>query len=82
MLYCYKEVCDEFQNRLVIRTGRPTNDLKTAKKQLARQEIGEIRDQFHRVLAVKIGPETKWVSDLLPQICKLDSAQYSTKPTS
>lgn len=65
MFYCYKEIQDEFGNRLNIRTGRPTNDRKTAERQLAHLENGEVRNESHITLAVKRGAETKWVQDLL-----------------
>lgn len=70
MFYCYKEVRDEFQNRLVIRVCQPTSSLQRAKSQLARQEIGEIRDEHHRLLAIKVGPDTRWVKDILSSEAK------------
>ena len=65
MLYCYKEVCDEFGNRLVIRVCRPARTLEIAKRQLEKQENGEIRDANHRLVGIKRGPDTRWVHDVL-----------------
>jgi hypothetical protein len=64
MLYLYKEIQDEFGNRLNIRFGRPVTTLEAARRALQRLDRGEIRDQSNRLLVVKAGADVKSIRSM------------------
>ena len=60
MLYAYKTLTDEFGHEITFRVGRATNSVSTAKRQLARLNWGEIRDEHNRLFCVKRNSEIRY----------------------